>query len=184
MKECRRFLADVSRPIVLAVLSMLLLGSSGSQVQTEVAERPADVSTASGVETSKSKAIQEGSTKGPKVSGYLQYHFNQPIDTNNNGAAPSRFRIQRARVTLTGNVNERVTYELDIDPRSPQLTGVMRDAFVDVRLHPHHKLRLGQHKVKFGYVNQRSSSSLYTVNRPEMAFDLSRGMNLRDLGQR
>jgi hypothetical protein len=36
--------------------------------------------------------------------------------------------------------------------------------------------------VKFGYVNQRSSSSLYVVNRPEMARELSRGINLRDIG--
>ncbi len=182
MKESRRVFAD-ERPFFCAMLSVLLLGYCASiEAQTEVAERPADVSTASAVEVPRSTATQEVSKSGPQVSGYLQYHFNQPIDTNNNGAAPSRFRIQRARLTLKGNVNERVTYELDIDPRSPQLTGLMRDAFVDVRLHPHHKLRLGQHKVKFGYVNQRSSSSLYTVNRPEMAFDLSRGINLRDIG--
>ena len=167
------------------VLPMLLLGFSVSlQAQTEVAEKPTNIPQGIESETPESDSSGKNSDKkkGPKVKGYLQYHFNQPIDTNNNGAAPSRFRVQRARVTLEGNVNERVSYELDIDPRSPQVTGLMRDAFVDIQLHAHHKLRLGQHKVKFGYINQRSSSSLYVVNRPEMADALSRGINLRDLG--
>ena len=161
--------------------------SSGSWAQTEVASKPTQIpqgiSAPEDSEAPASVAAKKGNKKkGPNITGYIQYHFNQPIDTNNNGAAPSRFRIQRARVTLKGNANKRVSYELDIDPRSPQLTGVMRDAYVDIELYKRHKLRLGQHKVKFGYVNQRSSSSLYVVNRPEMATDLSRGINLRDIG--
>lgn len=120
--------------------------------------------------------------KDAQVKGYIQFHFNQPIDTNSNGAAPNRFRVQRARVTFEGKVNERVSYEMDIDPRSPQVTGLMRDAYVDIKLSAKHRLRAGQQKVKFGYINQRSSSSLYTVNRPEMADELSRGINLRDIG--
>ena len=177
------------RSTAVVILPLLLLGiSSGSGAQTEVAAKPTKipqgVSTPGDSDEPTSAAAQKKSkkNKGPNVTGYIQYHFNQPIDTNNNGAAPSRFRIQRARVTLTGNANKRVSYELDIDPRSPQLTGVMRDAYIDVKLHKNHKLRLGQHKVKFGYVNQRSSSSLYAVNRPDMANDLSRGINLRDIG--
>ncbi len=83
------------RPTITAVLSMLLLGYSvDSEAQTEVAERPKDVSAVSAVEVPESDATQEVST-GPEVSGYLQYHFNQPIDTNNNGAAPGRFRVAR-----------------------------------------------------------------------------------------
>lgn len=113
MKESRSVSADERRrrPITRAVLSVLLLGYAGSEAQTEVAERPADVSTVSAAEP-KSSLKQQGSKSGPQVSGYLQYHFNQPIDTNNNGAAPGRFRVQRARVTLKGDVNEFVTYEI------------------------------------------------------------------------
>jgi|GEM_PF-5034005 hypothetical protein len=111
------------------MLPILLLGFSSSlQAQTEVAEKPTNipqsVAPRGGEETSTSDSSDKNSDKkkGPKVKGYLQYHFNQPIDTDNDGAAPSRFRVQRARVTLEGNVNERVSYELDIDPRSPQVT--------------------------------------------------------------
>lgn len=189
-QEARRVRLQTGRPWRLKrtasmVLSMLVLGhNSGTEAQTVVGERPTEIpqSVATGGGTERTKSQEDSKKTGPRVMGYIQYHFNQPIDTNNNGAAPSRFRIQRARVTLKGKVNERVSYELDIDPRAPQHAGLMRDAYVDVRLHPHHKLRLGQHKVKFGYVNQRSSSSLYAVNRPKMAFDLSRGINLRDIG--
>ena len=115
--------------------------------------------------------------KGPKVSGYFQFHFNQPI-----GGAENRFRIQRARVSLEGKVNNYIIYEVDFDPRSPEHSGLLRDAFFDVQYRPNHTLRLGQHKAKFGYVNQRSSSRLYTVNRPELADELSRGITLRDIG--
>lgn len=164
---------DFTRPLSpLAMVMALVLSlnfSQGAEAQAEaVAPMPS--------------MAKDKKKKGPQVKGYLQIHFNQPIDTNSNGAAPSRFRVQRARLTVEGKVNERVSYEMDIDPRSPQVSGLMRDAFVDIKLNAHHTLRAGQHKVKFGYINQRSSSSLYTVNRPEMADELSRGINLRDIG--
>lgn len=115
--------------------------------------------------------------KGPEVSGYIQFHFNQPVGGNEN-----RFRVQRARVSLEGEVNDMISYEMDIDPRAPDHAGTLRDAFFNIEYRPNHTLRLGQHKTKFGYINQRSSSRLYTVNRPEMADELSRGINLRDIG--
>ena len=59
MKESRGFFADERRrrPFTRAVLSVLLLGyCADSEAQTEVPERPADVSTVSAVEIPKSKA--------------------------------------------------------------------------------------------------------------------------------
>jgi hypothetical protein len=130
----------------LLILPLLLLGlNSSSDAQTEVAERPSEgtqgLSTPVAAAPSSEASKKPKKKKGPNVTGYLQYHFNQPIDTNNNGAAPSRFRVQRARLTLEGEVNDRVSYEMDIDPRSPELSGLMRDAFVNVELHQHHTLR-------------------------------------------
>ena len=189
-KVCKRAVKRFSLPHrgtrYLALVLPALLGSFAppAHAQTQVAAQPAAVSAgAVGEESGQGQdPRKDKKRKGPKVKGYIQFHFNQPIDTNGNGSAPSRFRVQRARLTLEGKVNGRVSYEMDIDPRSPQVAGLMRDAFVDVRLHPHHTLRLGQQKVKFGYINQRSSSALYAVNRPEMADELSRGVNLRDVG--
>ena len=119
----------------------------------------------------------EESVMGPDVGGYIQYTFNQPV-----GGGENRFRIQRARLSLEGHVNDLVSYEMDIDPRAPEHAGTLRDAFFNIEFRPGHVLRLGQHKTKFGYINNRSSSRLYTVNRPELADELSRGLNLRDIG--
>ena len=124
------------------------------------------------------KSDSDEGDKAPEVSGYIQFHFNQPIGGNNQ----NRFRIQRARISLEGDVNDIISYELDIDPRSPDHAGTLRDAFFNINYHPNHTLRLGQHKAKFGFINQRSSSRLYIVNRPEIADALMRGINLRDIG--
>jgi hypothetical protein len=113
----------------------------------------------------------------PDIGGYIQYHFNHPF-----GGAENRFRVQRARLSVEGQLNKKISYEMDIDPRAPNHAGTLRDAFFNVELRPGYTLRLGQHKTKFGYINNRSSSRLYVVNRPEMADAVSRGINLRDIG--
>lgn len=115
--------------------------------------------------------------RGPQVGGYIQFHYNYPI-----GGGENRFRVQRARLSLEGQASDRISYEMDIDPRAPDHAGTLRDAFFNFELNDQHTLRLGQQKVKFGFINQRSSSRLYVVNRPEMADELSRGINLRDIG--
>ena len=121
---------------------------------------------------------------GPRVFGFIQFQvFNQPIDTNNDGEVnEGRFRIQRARLSVDGRINRYITYEMDIDPRTPELDGLLRDAFFDIEYRPNHMLRLGQQKTKFGYENQQSSSRLYMVNRTELSDGMARGVNLRDLG--
>ena len=122
-------------------------------------------------------AEEESIREDPEIGGYIQYHFNHPI-----GGAENRFRVQRARLSVEGDFNEKISYEMDIDPRSPNHAGTLRDAFFNIEFRPGHVLRLGQHKTKFGYINNRSSSRLYVVNRPEMADAVSRGINLRDIG--
>ena len=114
---------------------------------------------------------------GPDVGGYIQVHFNKPV-----GGSESRFRVQRARLQIEGYAAENLRYEMDIDPRAPDHAGTLRDAFFDYEFKPGYKLRIGQHKTKFGYINNRSSSRLYVVNRPEVGDALSRGINLRDIG--
>ena len=95
---------------------------------------------------------------GPQVTGYIQTHYNYPV-----GGGENRFRVQRARITVKGELNDRVSYEMDVDPRAPDHAGTLRDAFFNFRLDDHNVLRLGQQKVKFGYINQRSSSRLYAA---------------------
>ena len=122
--------------------------------------------------------------KKPKVYGYIQFQvINLPIDTNNDGDVnEGRSRVQRARLSVEGDINRYVSYELDIDPRGPEVTGKMRDAFFDIKYMDNHRVRLGQQKTPFGLENSISSSKLYFVNRSEMADEMARGLNLRDQG--
>jgi len=66
-----------------------------------------------------------------KVYGYIQFQvINQPIDTNGDGDLnEGRSRVQRARLSVEGRINRYVSYEMDIDPRAPEVNGKLRDAF-------------------------------------------------------
>jgi len=122
--------------------------------------------------------------KGPKVYGYVQVQVvNLPLDTNGDGESnEGRARVQRARLSVEGRINKWISYELDIDPRPPEIDGFMRDAYFNLELSDNHRLRIGQQKTIFGYENSRSSSKLYMVNRTELADNMARGVNLRDQG--
>lgn len=120
-----------------------------------------------------------------EVSGILQTHFLHRLDSNDDGEVrANRFRVQRARISFKGKVNRHISYDVMVDPRSPDISGVLRDAFFEVRkVIPRHRLRIGQQKTEFGYENGRSSSRLYTVNRSEVSDNLARGeATLRDNG--
>ncbi len=167
----------------IALLPTLLTAQPGLAQDKEADAAEPPVQLAAALQDDKpsmaSKTVEsDEEDNAPEVSGYIQFHFNQPIG----GSNKNRFRIQRARVTLEGDVNDKISYELDIDPRAPEHAGLLRDAFFNIEYRPNHTLRLGQHKAKFGFINQRSSSRLYIVNRPEMADALARGINLRDIG--
>ena len=122
--------------------------------------------------------------KGPQVYGYVQVQIvNLPIDANGDGKSdPGRARVQRARLSVEGVINKYISYELDIDPRPPEIDGFMRDAYFNLKLNENLKLRIGQQKTIFGYENQVSSSKLYMVNRTELSDNFARGVYLRDQG--
>lgn len=73
--------------------------------------------------------------EGPKVYGYVQVQVvNLPVDTNgDNESDAGRARVQRARLSVEGVINEYISYELDIDPRPPEIDGFMRDAYFNLR---------------------------------------------------
>jgi len=152
----------LSRLVVVGVFSMLFLGHSVSRAESE----------------------EKYEKKGPKVYGYIQVQLlNQPLDTNgDNEVNEGRFRVQRARLSVEGEVNPYVSYEMDIDPRAPEIDGLLRDAYFNVKVHSNHTVRIGQQKTVFGYENQVSSSRLYMVNRTELSDNMARAVNLRDIG--
>jgi hypothetical protein len=119
----------------------------------------------------------------PRVYGFIQTHYRHAFATGTDGVfdAPN-FRVQRVRLGVRGNLHPWLSYEVEIDPRSPDITGVLRDAFLSFRFIPRHEVRFGQQKTQFGYENRESSSDLFAVNRTELSDALSRGKNLRDVG--
>jgi Phosphate-selective porin O and P len=118
-----------------------------------------------------------------KLSGVIQVHFMDEFNTNgDNVNDPSGFRILRARLTAKGSINKYISFDVMIDPRSPEQSGMLRDAFFELHLIKNQAIRIGQQKTQFGWENRQSSTELFTVNRAEMSDGLSRGENLRDVG--
>lgn len=129
------------------------------------------------------KKAKRGKGWIPRISGYVQVFYKKRFDTNHmDGVEPSLFRIHRVRVAISGKVIPKVRYRVEIDPRAPEITGVLRDAYVELRYVPYHKLRIGQQKTPWGYENGESSSRLYTATRTELAEGIGRGVTLRDIG--
>ena len=131
----------------------------------------------------KGKGKAKGTRKKVKLSGYVQMFFKQRFDNDGDGEVEaSLFRMHRVRLKVSGDLAPWLAYQVEIDPRAPAIGGVLRDAFIDLRLIPHHRIRIGQQKTPFGYENRESSSRLYTVTRTELAEGPGRGLTLRDIG--
>ncbi len=142
-------------------------------------------STAQGVEQDDATDTLEVATKKykPKIHGFVQTQFRQNFDTNHDQeTTPNRFRIQRVRLKVEGKITKQISYQIEIDPRAPQVTGLLRDAYISLGYIKKHEIRIGQQKTQFGYENTVGSSSLYFVNRTDVSDNLSRGINLRDIG--
>jgi hypothetical protein len=118
-----------------------------------------------------------------KISGVIQFHYLNEFNTKGDrNRDPDGFRILRARLTANGDLNKFISYELMIDPRSPELGGLMRNAFMEFHIVKNQSIRVGLQKTQFGWENNQSSTELFTVNRAEMSDGVSRGENLRDIG--
>jgi len=118
------------------------------------------------------------------VFGYIQVHYRHAIAAGaDQNVDNDDFRVQRARIGVKGDIYSWLGYDIEVDPRAPEVQGVLRDAFLAFRFIPRHELRVGQQKTQFGYENRVSSSKLYAVNRAELSDNLSRGgVTLRDIG--
>lgn len=118
-----------------------------------------------------------------KVSGFLTAWYKFRIDENGDGERePDLFRLGKIRVRVSGWVHDKVGYVIEIDPRSPTIQGLARDAYVKLAVVPRHEIRIGQQKTQFGYENPESSTRLYTITRSELGEGMARGVTLRDIG--
>ncbi|MFI5172583.1 MAG: porin [Chitinophagales bacterium] len=121
--------------------------------------------------------------KKVKISGGIQVHYLNEFNTNGDTIRdPDGFRVLRARLRASGNINKYIGYELMIDPRSPEHGGLLRDAYIELNVIKNQSIRVGQQKTQFGWENRESAFELYTINRAEVSDGISRGENLRDIG--
>lgn len=162
-------------------LIVLTAWGQASFAQTDDDGGLSETSSVAGKKTKKNE--EPWSLKPPQISLYVQLHYRYAFNTSPDVIVDNHnFRVQRVRIGLKGDVLPWVGYDLEIDPRAPEVAGILRDAFIVFKLIPDHKLRLGQQKTQFGYESRISSSALYFVNRAEVSDALSRGLNLRDIG--
>jgi Phosphate-selective porin O and P len=118
------------------------------------------------------------------VSGFLTTMYKFRIDHSGDGQTePDAFRLGKAVVRFDGKIDRHFGYQIEIDPRSPTLAGVLRDGYIRLaKLLPHHEIRIGQQKTPWGYENWISSTKLYFTSRSELSEGLGRGLTHRDLG--
>lgn len=162
-----------------------------SQVEKELAEanKPAE----------KEKPKKKGWFEKYTISGYTQLRINDTID--NRGPAPAQhngdssvgddqgFLLRRARMVLSGDVNDHVSIYLQPDfassvPGSPDSNHFVqiRDWYADIYLDADrvHRVRAGQSKVPYGWENMQSSRNRIPLDRND-AFNTA-VKNERDLG--
>ena len=166
--------------LALAVIGCVSAASGQTLVPVDQEAQEAQEPVSPGPKEKKSKRADR---KRPTFFGYMQVHYRHAFETGEDGVfdAPN-FRVQRVRLGVKGDLYPWLSYDIEIDPRAPDITGVLRDAFLAFRFIPDHQLRVGQQKTQFGYENRESSSQLFAVNRTELSDALSRGVNLRDIG--
>ena len=94
-------------------------------------------------------ADTEEVSTGPVVSGTMQFWYKKRFDDDGDGeVAPSLFRVQRVKLRVEGDLSPQLSYQLEIDPRSPLIRGIMR---VEYEFKPNQRFRVGQFKTPFGY---------------------------------
>jgi hypothetical protein len=183
--------------IISVILGWALLVGSVAHAQTSLpssqpqslpASAPASLSAEPISQPTDPKPTKEKSPKAfklkpPKLTGYFQVFYRYALPTGEDPVVDnSNFRVQRLRIGVEGKLFPWLSYDVEIDPRAPEVTGFLRDAFFSIALPKHQELRIGQQKTQFGYENRASSTNLFAVNRAEFSDAIARGANLRDVG--
>ncbi len=131
-----------------------------------------------------------------KLSGYTQFRYTSMLDQDgatldvpNDGSArdSESFRVRRGRLKFSGDVADRVYLYAQVDlassaGRNGSFALQMRDLYGDIALteNKEYRLRFGQSKVPYGFVNLQSSQNRPTLERADAIN--SAAENERDLG--
>lgn len=129
------------------------------------------------------------------LKGYTQLRYNsildqQGADLNVPGdrsiAENSTFFLRRARVTLSGDVNDHlylyIQPEINGTPSTGDFVVQLRDLYGDVSIdqEKEYRIRFGQSKVPFGWSNMQSSGNRAALERPDAINSAAEGE--RDVG--
>lgn len=116
------------------------------------------------------------------IRGYVQFRYNAILDESGpglnvpNDRSVSRndsFMIRRGRLILSGDVSDRVFFyaqpDMNASPSDGQFSLQLRDLYADVAFDKakEYRVRLGQSKVPYGFVNMQSSQNRAPLERPD-----------------
>jgi hypothetical protein len=147
----------------------------------------------------KEKPKKKGWFEKYTINGYAQLRINETVD-DRGPAAPQHngdssigddqsFLLRRARLVLSGDVNDHVSIYLQPDfassvPGSPDANHFVqiRDWYADIYLDSDrvHRLRAGQSKIPYGWENMQSSRNRLPLDRNDALNSAAK--NERDLG--
>jgi len=135
------------------------------------------------------------------IRGYAQIRFGRSVNQDPNGADPillgdrsisgstGTFSVRRARMILSGDVSEYLTYYFQADFANNPADGTntlfaqIRDLYGDIYLDTTriNRLRVGQSKIPWGFEEMQSSGNRIPLDRSD-AIDSGDNPNQRDLG--
>lgn len=148
-------------------------------------------------EKPKSKDSEKAWYEKMKLRGYAQFRYNRIGETNPDVRSPQgdrsigddqSFLLRRARLIISGDAGERVSYYIQPDFASgatgpnPLHFLQIRDFYADIYLEPckEHRIRVGQSKIPYGFENLQSSQNRIPLDRNDPLN--SAVVNERDLG--
>lgn len=118
-------------------------------------------------------AAPETKTPWPQLGGYLQTRYE--VQATSDEVESASFLIRRARVELSGAVDDRLSYKASVELSEPAL----RDAYIDAAFDHGIGVRAGQFKVPLTKSGLTSSRDLAFPDRPLMVGALTYD---RDIG--
>jgi hypothetical protein len=129
------------------------------------------------------------------IRGYVQLRYNAILDESGPGlnvpndrsvSRTDSFMLRRGRLILSGDVSDHVFVyvqpDMNATPTDGQFSVQLRDIYADVAFDKakEYRVRLGQSKVPYGFVNMQSSQNRAPLERPDAINSAVEGE--RDIG--
>lgn len=117
-----------------------------------------------------------------KIIGFLQ---SQAIAEQSTGKINTYFKVSRARIGLSGKINEQIAYNVILGAiESPDKNPHLVNAFVDLNYNQLFKVRFGQFMLPFGLEGAQSITANVTIERSSFVRQLNPFRMFRDNGMK